>query len=150
VSEPVFFLDVNVPMYAAGKPHPRKEACVWLLTEIANQRLPVAIDTEIIQEVLSRYGALERYDLAVEMASNLLDLIPTVLPVGPKDVQRAVHLFEQYAPEGVKGRDVLHAAVMQTNGLTKIISMDNHFDRIVGITRLDPQALFEAGGWEDE
>lgn len=150
MSEPVFFLDVNVPMYAAGKPHPYKEACVWLLTEIANERLLVAIDTEIIQEVLYRYGALERYDLAVEMAANLLDLVPTVLPVGLKDIQRAVHLFAQYAPEGVKARDVLHAAVMQSNGLTKIISTDNHYDQLIGITRLDPQALFEAGGWEDE
>ena len=33
----LFFLDVNVPMYAAGKPH--KAACAWVLTEVANARL---------------------------------------------------------------------------------------------------------------
>ena len=150
MSEPVFFLDVNVPMYAAGKSHPYKEACVWLLTEIANDRLSVAIDTEIVQEVLYRYGVLRAHELAVEMATNLLDLIPTVLPVRMEDIQRAVRLFEQYAPQGVKGRDVLHAAVMQSNGLAKIISTDSHFDQIEGISRLDPQSLFEAGEWEDE
>lgn len=130
-------------MYAAGKSHPYKQACVWLLTEIANTRLPVAVDTEIVQEVLYRYGALGEWRLAVEMATNLLDLIPTVLPVRLEDMRRSVQLFKQYAPQGVKGRNVLHAAVMQSNGLTKIISTDSHFDQIIGITRLDPQALFE-------
>ena len=36
-----FFLDVNVSMYAAGKAHPYKESCVWVLTEIANGRYAI-------------------------------------------------------------------------------------------------------------
>ena len=35
----LFFLDVNVPMYAAGKPHAYKATCAWVLTEVANARL---------------------------------------------------------------------------------------------------------------
>ncbi len=38
-------------------------------------------------------------------------------------------------------RDVVHAAVMQNHGLTHIISADEHFDRIVGIRRLDVSAI---------
>jgi hypothetical protein len=31
---------------------------------------------------------------------------------------------------------------MQNNGLTYIISMDEHFDRLEGLTRIAPQALY--------
>lgn len=138
----LLFLDVNVPMYAAGTSHPYKEACAWILTEIAEGRLSVAIDTEIIQEILYRYGALGEWKLAVAMATNVLDLVPTILPVTPDEIQIAVQLFDQYAPQGIKARDVIHVAVMQTNDLTRIISADKHFDKISDITRLDPQNLF--------
>jgi len=135
-------LDVNVPMYAAGQAHPYKEACVWVMTEIAEGRLAAAIDTEIIQEILYRYGALQQWAIAITMATNLLDLIPVVYPILPADAHLAVELFARYAPQGVKARDLLHAAVMQNNGLTMIISTDQHFDRLEGITRLDPQVIF--------
>lgn len=137
------FLDVNVPMYAAGKAHPYKESCVWVLTEIANGRLDVVIDAEIIQEVLYRYGAMQQWQIGVQMAQNLLDLVPVVLPVTGNDMKTAVSLFAQYAPQGVKARDVLHTAVMQTHQISHIISTDKHFDQIADMTRLDPQALFE-------
>lgn len=137
-----YFLDVNVPMYAAGKAHPYKESCVWVMTEIANGRLDAVIDAEIIQEVLYRFGAIGRWQIGVNMAQNLLDLIPVVLPVAGTDVKTAVGLFAQYAPHGITARDVLHTAVMHTHALTHIISTDKHFDQIDGITRVDPQGLF--------
>lgn len=136
------FLDVNVPMYAAGKAHPYKESCVWILVEIANGRLDAVIDVEIIQEVLYRYGAIQQWQVGVQMAENLLDLVPVVLPVTTQDMKKAIALFTQYAPTGVKARDVLHTAVMHNHQLTHIISTDKHFDHIDGITRLDPQTLF--------
>ena len=79
-----YFLDVNVPMYAAGKAHPYKEACAWILTEIAHGRLEAVIDTEIIQEVLYRYGAIQQWPVGMQMAENLLALIPVVLPCVPQ------------------------------------------------------------------
>ena len=75
------------------------------------------------------------------MAQNLLDLVPLVLPVTADDMKTAVSHFAQYAPQGVKARDVVHTAVMQTHQLTYIISTDKHFDLIDGIIRLDPQTL---------
>ncbi len=140
-----YFLDVNVPMYAAGKDHIYKESCVWVLTEVANGRLDTIVDAEIIQEILYRYGAIQQWQIGVQMARNLLDLVPKVLPVTASDVKTAVSLFAHYAPQGVKARDVLHTAVMQNHDLTHIISTDRHFDQIDGITRLDPQVLFANG-----
>lgn len=137
-----YFLDVNVPMYAAGKAHPYKESCVWIMTEIAHGRVQVVIDCEIIQEILYRYGALGHWQVGVQMAQNLLDLIPTVLPVTVEDMQTAIALFEQFGPQGVKARDVLHTAVMHTHQISHIISADKHFDQFTSISRLDPQEMF--------
>jgi len=62
---------------------------------------------------------------------------------GEEDVQVAVGLFQQYSPQGVRSRDIVHAAVMQNNRLTEIISTDIHFDLIQGLTRLDPLTLYQ-------
>jgi predicted nucleic acid-binding protein len=131
-------------MYAAGRVHPYKEACVWIMTQIAEGHLAAAIDAEIIQEILYRYGALQRWDIAAAMATNLLKLVPTVYPITPADVHLTVDLFEQYAPKEIKARDLIHVAVMRHNGLSQIVSTDKHFDQIVGIDRLDPQELFQS------
>lgn len=143
MNEGPYFLDVNVPMYAAGKAHPYKESCVWVLTEVANGRLDAVISSEIIQEILYRYGALAQAQIGVQMAQNLMDLVPTVLPVTVEDMQTAVALFAEYAPKGVKARDVVHTAVMQNHQLTHIISTDKHFDQIEGIIRVDPFTFLE-------
>ena len=134
-------LDTAVPMYAAGAPHTYRDACQWLMTEIASGRLQVAIDAEVIQEILHRYGALGRY--AVNVARDLMTIVPQILPVTAADMQTAVTLFQQYAPRGMRARDAIHAAIMQNHGLTHIISSDAHFDLVSGLTRLDPIALHQ-------
>ncbi len=135
-------LDVNVPMYAAGQAHPYREACVWVMTEIAEERLAAAIDVECIQEILYRYGELQRWEIGLTMATSLLDLVPIVYAVSPTDVRMAVDLFGQYAPQGIRARDLIHVAVMCNHGLTKIISTNRHFDRIEEIVRIDPRSLW--------
>lgn len=131
-------LDTNVPMYAAGAQHAYRDACRWIMTEVAHGRLQVAIDVECIQEILYRYGALGRPADAVTMAIDLLAIVPNVLPVTLADVRAALALYQQHAPQGVRSRDVIHAAVMIGNGLTEIISADRHFDLVAGIHRTDP------------
>jgi hypothetical protein len=136
-------LDTAVPMYAAGSPHPLRDACQWVMTEIAGGRMQVVIDAEVIQEILHRYGALGRFSDAVGMARDLMTLMPQILPITATDMQTAGTLFQQYAPHGVRARDVIHAAVMQNHGLVQIISSDTHFDLITGVTRLDPIVIYQ-------
>jgi uncharacterized protein len=135
-------LDANVPMYASGGDHPYREACQWVMSEVTARRIAVAIDVEMMQEILYRYGALGRYQDAVTIANGLVALIPQVIPVTRDDIQTAIGLFQRYAPQGVPSRDVVHASVMLNNGLTEIITADRHFDLIAGIHRLDPIVLF--------
>lgn len=146
MTDDLVFLDVNVPMYAAGGEHLYKDACAWILAEVAEGNLHTAIDTEIIQEILYRYGALQRWETGATLAASVLDLVPTVLPVTPTDARKAIQLFDEYASQGVKARDLIHAAVMHNNGIDQIISADQHFDLIEWVTRIDPLTLFEQFG----
>lgn len=136
------FLDVNVPMYAAGKPNTFKEACVWILTQFAEGGQKSALDTEIIQEILYRYGALQEWEVATTMTTDLLELVSVTHPVTPADIKLTATLFQRYALKGVRARDLIHVAVMHNNGLTRIVPTNAHFEQIPGITRLDPVKLY--------
>ncbi len=141
-------LDVNVPMYAAGGEHPHKTPCAWVMQEIAAGRLEAAIDTEIIQEVLYRYGTLRRWQIGIAIARDLLTIVPHIFPVTDEVVRTAIALFDEHGPRGVAARDVIHVAVMRSHGLTQIISTDAHFDQFKGILRLDPQDIFQKSSTE--
>ena len=136
-----YFLDVNIPMYAAGAEHPLKAPCIAVLQKAVDGEIELLIDAEIIQEVLHRYGSVQRWRLAEEVSQTLLTLASRVLPVGEAEMVQTLALFKQYAPLGIRARDLLHVAVMQANELTQIISTDSHFDSITGITRLSPTAF---------
>ena len=99
-------LDVNIPMYAGGKDHRYKESCVWIMTRIAEGKLAVATDTEAIQEILYRYGAIHRWETGVAMANSLMQLVPEIYPIYVEDMRRAVGLFQTYALKGLTARGV--------------------------------------------
>lgn len=143
MSERPVLLDVNIPMYAAGRPHVYRDSCVKVMHEVAEGRLNVAIDTETIQEILYRYGALRQWSTATSLAGSLLDLVDTVYPILPSDAALTIELFERYAPKGVTARDVVHVAVMKSHDLAEIVSTDSHFDLVDGIRRLDPAELYQ-------
>jgi predicted nucleic acid-binding protein len=130
-------------MYAAGSEHPYKASCAWVMREIAAGRLEAVVDTEIVQEVLYLYGALEHWRIGAVIASELLAIVPHVHPVMAEDIRSAIDLFAEYGPRGVAARDVIHVAVMRHHGLTHVISTDVHFDQFEGVVRLDPHDLWE-------
>jgi predicted nucleic acid-binding protein len=105
---------------------------------VANGHLAAAIDTEIIQEILYRYGSLRQWELAVNMASDVMTLASVVYPITAEDIHLTIDLFAGYAYQGVTARDLIHVAVMKSNSLQVIVSVDEHFDQVEGITRIDP------------
>ncbi len=136
------FLDVNIPMYAAGTEHELKVPSTWIMEEVVEGRLNACIDTEIIQEVLYRYGAIHQWNVGARIARNLLDIIPTIYSVTPDDSYNTIELFGTIGPKGIPARDCIHAAVMKTHGITKILSTDKHFDSIEDVIRLDPMEYY--------
>ena len=48
-------------MYAAGAEHPNKAPSVAFLASVAEERVEAIIDAELLQEILHRYRALNRW-----------------------------------------------------------------------------------------
>jgi hypothetical protein len=134
-----YFLDTNIFMYAAGRDHPLKASCVAVLRRVSREELDVLTNTEVLQELLYRYGAIGELQRGLHLARLAVDQVAgEVLPVTIVDMHRAFDLFDRYGTE-ITGRDAVHAATILNNSLTHIISADSHFDIIEGITRLGPQ-----------
>ena len=132
----MILIDTNIFMYAAGAEHPYKQPSIRFLNEVSSGDFNVAIDTEVLQEILHRYYSAQRvpggglvYDLARQ-------IVPFVIPVTSEILDRTRSLLDQYST--LKARDALHAAVALNHGARAICSYDRDFDMIEGLQRMEP------------
>jgi len=128
------FVDSNIPMYVAGRDHPNREPARRFLERVRAGEVEACTSTEVLQEILYRYGALHRLDLAASVYDLFVQLCPVVLPVTLADTDRAKSLFTGAHQVGV--RDAVHAAVMLNNDVTSIATFDAGFDRVPGLSRV--------------
>ena len=134
------FLDVNVFMYAAGASHPYKSPCLRILADVETRLLSAVINTEILQELLYRYSHIGLANKGIQLCRDILSYPLTILPVTEPDTRLAIDLFEEHQARGLKPRDAIHAATMQNNGITRLLSTDKDFDAISLINRVAPSA----------
>jgi uncharacterized protein len=127
------FLDSNIPMYVAGRDHPLREPARRFLARVRSGEVEACTSTEVLQEILYRYTALQRLDLAREVYDLFVSLCPVVLPVTLADTDRAKQMLDGRV--GV--RDAVHAAVMLNNDIERIATFDQGFDEIDGIARMN-------------
>jgi predicted nucleic acid-binding protein len=128
------FVDSNLPMYVAGREHPLRNPARRFFQRARSGELDICTSTEVLQEILYRYTALKRLDLAVAVYDLFVQLCPTVLPVTLADTDRAKALLTSISAISV--RDAVHAAVMLNHTVTDIATFDEGFDRISGVKRL--------------
>ena len=133
-----YFVDVNIPMYAAGTPNPWKATCAEFLERAARDEFDSVTDAEVLQEILHRYLHLSRRDQAFAVFDLFLRIIGEVLPVEAADMVGARELLEAH-PE-LNSRDAIHAAIAHRHGLP-IVSYDKNFDALPFLTRLEPGDL---------
>jgi len=130
----VILVDSNVPMYMVGAPHIHKADAQRLLEKFVSERQRLVTDAEVLQEILHRFGAIQRRD-AIQPAFNaLLGAVDEVLPVDRNAVERAKEIVLEY--KGLSARDAVHLAVMENHGIDRIFSFDSGLDQYPGITRL--------------
>ncbi len=134
-----YFLDANILMYAIGKDHSYKEACIRALQRIEDETIHVVSSVEVLQEILHRYRSQREYEVAASAFTHFKVLCDEILPVDEVDVDRAFEILEQ--DRQISVRDAIHAATMLHRGFTRILSTDKHFDAIEGILRVDPREL---------
>jgi len=132
------FLDTNVFMYAAGRPHAYKSPCLQILSEVEVRRCSAAVDTEVLQEILYRYSHIGLAEKGIQLCQELLSYPLTVLSVTETDIELAVRLFDSHRGTGLKPRDAVHAAVVRNNGISRVVSTDRHFFALTFVTRIDP------------
>ena len=141
---PAAFIDANVPIYAAGREHPYKSPCADILRMVAENPQAFITDAEVLQELVHRYLAQGRWALGREVLRTFaLAMLDRIEPVYAADIRMAMELADRHP--GISARDLVHAAVMQRLGIDQIISADTDFDRLPGITRLDPHGIREWG-----
>ncbi len=133
------FVDTNVPMYAAAAAHELREPCRKVPEAIRTGEIEAVIDTEVVQEILHRYGRMGLYGEGARMARDVPAMASVVYPVEREDAEQSVELFERLGSRGLRARDAVHAAVMLRRGIREIISADTHFDPVEGIRRIDPR-----------
>ncbi len=141
---PAAFIDANVPIYASGRGHPNKEPCARVLMMAAEHPLSFVTDVEVLQELVNRYLASGLWTLGREVLQGFAEVMHgRIEPVYEEDIHLAGKLADRHP--GVSARDLVHAAVMQRLGADRVISADADFDRLPGVTRLDPARVGEWG-----
>jgi predicted nucleic acid-binding protein len=122
-----------------------KEPCAAIVGFVAEHSEDFLTDAEVLQEIIHVYRA--RRDWAVgrtafrRFASVVAGHVSSILPA---DALRAAELADRH--EELDARDLIHLAVMNRLGVTRIITAAAGFDGIPGIERLDPARFAE---WRD-
>ena len=129
-------VDSNIFMYAVGRAHPLKHGAAAFLEKAAAGTVQAAIDAEVLQEILHRYRALERWKEGLVVYDTARILLTEVLAVTSEVMDGARRLMDE--EPGLMARDALHAAVVTVYGLASITSFDRGFDRVEGLRRLEP------------
>ena len=122
-------------MYVAGREHPCRESARRFLERVRNHEIDGCTSTEVLQEILYRYCALQRRDLAAEVYDLFVEVCPVVLGVTLSDTDRARDLLAQRSR--LSPRDAVHAAVMLNHQIEWIATFDRGFDDIPGIQRME-------------
>lgn len=131
------FLDTNVLLRHLLQDHPdQSPRATAFLGRIEAGEVKVRISDTIVFETvftLQRYYKQSKADIR----ENLLPLIelPGIVLPGKRRSRTA---FDLYVDLNLPFADAYHAALMQSLGLSEIISFDEDFDRTPGITRQEP------------
>jgi predicted nucleic acid-binding protein len=130
----VILVDSNIPMYLVGAPHAHKSDTLRLLEKAVSARQSLVTDTEVLQEILHRYVAIDRRDAIQPAFDALIGIVDQVLAIDRPIAERAKQIVLGYRQ--LSARDAVHIAVMEHHGIEQIMTFDSGFDGFLGITRL--------------
>ena len=121
-------------MYLIGAAHPHKTDSQQLLERCISRNERLVTDAEVLQEILHRYVAIQRRDAIQAAFETLLSIVDEVFPITQRNLQRAKEIV--LGSTMLSARDALHLAVMEHNGVEKILTFDRGFDGFPGVTRI--------------
>lgn len=121
-------------MYLVGAPHPHKTDAQRLVERLISDRERLVTDAEALQEILHRYVAIRRQDFIQRAFDSLLGITDQVFAIDRAAAERGKEIVLGHPR--LSARDALHLAVMELQGVDRILSFDSGFDGHPGITRL--------------
>ena len=127
-------VDSNIPMYLVGASHPNKANAERLLERLTLDRQRLVTDAEVLQEIFRRYAAIDRRDAIQPAFDAILRVVDEVFVIDQPVVDRAKQIVLPY--RRLSARDAVHLAVMEKNGIERILSFDAGVDVYPKITRL--------------
>ncbi len=130
----MILVDSNIPMYLIGAPHPHKSDAQKLLEKCIAEDERLVTDAEVLQEILHRYVAIDRRDAIQPAFDALLGVVDEVFPVDVSAAERAKKIV--LGNKRLSSRDAVHLAVMEQQGVERIMSFDAGFDGFPGIKRV--------------
>lgn len=130
----MIFVDSNIPMYLVGSAHRNKIDAQRLLERIIADRERLVTDAEVLQEILHRYVAIDRKDAIQPAFDAILGIVDEVFPIDTSSVERAKSIL--LGSRRLSARDAIHVAVMERQGIGRILSFDTGFEGYPGNARI--------------
>lgn len=127
------YLDCTVPMAVASKDDPNREAARDLLAQVRDGKIQACTSTRSLEEIVERYAAIKRQDLAQKVYDLFVALCPEVLPVTLADTDQARDLLLKVP--GITPRAAMHAGILHANRIERIASFDPAFAGLPKIKR---------------
>jgi predicted nucleic acid-binding protein len=113
-------------MYAAGREHPNKEPAIKILELISEGKITGITSTEVLQEILYRYQAINLLDKGLEVFDNFSSIVDDILSINLHIINKARKILEdKYG--NINPRDAIHVATMDYYEISYIASFDSHF-----------------------
>lgn len=132
------FLDTNIILRILLGDEPNKaQRCLELLRRAERQDIQLITSELVIAEVVWILQT-RRYGLSRDKIRS--SVLPIIQIPGLKLANKALYsqIFDLYVQHNIDFIDAYNVVVMQQIGLKEIFSYDGDFDRVTGITRLEP------------
>jgi len=120
------FIDSNIPMYAAGKEHENKEAAIEILELVSKGEIIGITSTEVLQEILYRYQAIDFLKKGLEVFDNFSSIVEDILSINIHIMNKTRKILGgEYS--NIYPRNAIHVATMDYYSISYIASFDKHF-----------------------
>jgi len=132
----VIVLDTTVLVYAVGVEHPLREPCRAVIGAVRDGALAATTTVEVIQELAQVRARRRGRADGARLAQDYAVLLAPLLVVDDANLRAGLDLFEHHDELGAF--DAVLAAAAMRNDAAGLVSADQAFARVDGLTHVDP------------
>jgi uncharacterized protein len=135
---PIPFLDTNILLRHLRNdvPHQSPRATAYLQRIERGELIVRLADTVVFETVFLLERTYKQPRAAIRTALLPILLLPNVKLPGKRRLRRVFDLYLQYPK--LSFADCFHAVIYEQEGLSSIVSFDQGYDHVPGLTREEP------------